>query len=77
MVMGMLGGLLIGLSAVWLYLSLGRVAGISGQSTESAHAAEEIQCARPCSTPSAWLREVQRTSPGEIQRAWPQKSMAP
>jgi len=28
--MGMLGGLLIGLSAVWLYLSLGRVAGISG-----------------------------------------------
>jgi uncharacterized membrane protein YedE/YeeE len=30
MIMGMLGGLLIGLSAVWLYLSLGRVAGISG-----------------------------------------------
>ena len=28
--MGILGGSLIGLAAVWLYLSLGRIAGISG-----------------------------------------------
>ena len=30
MVLAIIGGTLIGLSAVWLYLSLGRVAGISG-----------------------------------------------
>ena len=30
MLMGVLGGTLIGLAAVWLFLSLGRVAGISG-----------------------------------------------
>ena len=30
MVMGIVGGTLIGLAAVWLYLSLGRIAGISG-----------------------------------------------
>jgi len=30
MLMGLLGGVLIGAAAVWLYLSLGRVAGISG-----------------------------------------------
>ena len=30
MVLAVIGGTLIGLSAVWLYLSLGRVAGISG-----------------------------------------------
>ncbi len=30
MITGIVGGTLIGLAAVWLYLSLGRVAGISG-----------------------------------------------
>ena len=30
MVLGIIGGTLIGLAAVWLYLSLGRIAGISG-----------------------------------------------
>ena len=30
MLMGIVGGTLIGLAAVWLYLSLGRIAGISG-----------------------------------------------
>ena len=30
MLMGIVGGLFIGLAAVWLYLSLGRIAGISG-----------------------------------------------
>jgi len=35
MTMAMIGGGLIGLSAVWLYLSLGRVAGISGIATNA------------------------------------------
>lgn len=30
MVMGVIGGCLIGIAAVWLYLSLGRISGISG-----------------------------------------------
>lgn len=35
MTMALIGGGLIGLSAVWLYLSLGRVAGISGIATNA------------------------------------------
>jgi uncharacterized protein len=35
MVLGIIGGTFIGLAAVWLYLSLGRIAGISGIATSA------------------------------------------
>ncbi len=44
---GLLGGACIGLAAVWLYLSIGRIAGISGITAQALQAAGRTTAPRP------------------------------